>query len=204
MKTLLLLSILLLSCAASVSQHSETNYGVIRVALGEALDDADPWLADERTQIVQELRELGALGPTFVLVSPGASVVDVTLRPFNSGQECASGVGRFHVGSHYVEVDPECTQGYDELKTAVGHEIGHWLGLQHICQHPGDARDCDARAGYGVALMNPHVSYDVLPEGHDLPPDAFDDQTYSQDAPTSLDLAEFRLARGTLASSSPR
>lgn len=185
MKFILLaaLAALLITCAPS--QHDETHYGVITVAFGLSHSDGLPWRQDQYNELTAELAALNALGPTFVVGAEGTSTVVV--RPFDSGPNCANGAARWTSGLYEIEIDPVCTPGYTALRAALGHEIGHALGMQHICTRDGEAPFCSP-VGYGYAMMNPSLSYgDVF--NSDGPNDI------ASDTPTDLDLAELRRVR---------
>lgn len=181
------LFVLLAACTAP-DQHDAARYGITKVAYGAALDTAPPFRADQLAEMRAELVDLNALGPTFVEVSEGDA--DVVVRPFDStiaaaGVPCGAGVERFHIGSAYVEIDVSCAHGYDELRTAEGHGLGHFKGLRHICQHYEADTSCDLSVGTGDAMMNPSIAYDA-----DADPSS--GVTASTPVPTLLDLAEFR------------
>jgi hypothetical protein len=176
----------LLTSAACVapSQHDENKWGIVKTALGPSLDEDLAWRPDQAMEIQTALTALQALGPSFPVVSEGDADA-VVIRPFFSKGPCRPGdqVGRFAPGTRVVECNPDCAHGYMELRTCVEHEIGHFLNLQHICVTHREVADCSP-VGYGYAVMNPQIAYG----------DAFDDNgiNVSTDAPTSLDLAEYR------------
>ncbi len=86
------------------------------------------------------------------------------------------------------EVDPACAAGYTELRAAVGHEIGHALGMGHVCFTAGELADCSV--GIGPAMMNPQIAYgDILDA---MPGDPLGVAT---DVPTALDLSEYSRTR---------
>lgn len=164
------------------TQSDPVRYGTVTVFI------APEWLSLDKARIRDELVNLDALGPHFVEAGEGnRSVARIIVQPFDS-QGCSLGAGRWEVGSRVVEIDPDCTPGDTVFRQAVGHEVGHALGMVHICQHAGDALDCSP-VGYGPAMMNPQL-------GGGTPGtigfhEAFSD-ALGEDAPTPLDLAEYR------------
>lgn len=191
------LSLVLVAGCATFPRPLPAVYGTVHVAFGVPLDAADPWRDDQIAQLRTELRSLAALGPEFVETSEGAA--DIVLRPFDSREAdpehtpCGSGVARFHIGSDYAEIDPTCAHGYGELRAAAGHEIGHFLGMGHICQHEEENASC-VPGLRGDAVMNPSVSYQVDDSAED-PDGASAGIDVAQSKPTSLDIAEFRSVR---------
>jgi hypothetical protein len=161
------------------SQADPARFGTISVYI-------DPeWLQLDKARIRDELALLDALGPHFVDAGEGGrSTARVVVQPFDS-QGCTLGAGRWIVGSRIVEVDPTCTAGFSAFGQAIGHEIGHALGMQHVCARPGDAHDCSP-VGFGPAMMAPSLGGG----GESFSPEL------AQEAPTELDLAEYRRASG--------
>lgn len=175
----LTLGALLLGC--SDSQHDTTRYGTVKVYV------APEWIAYDRARIVDELAQLAALGPAFV-TTDDAFTADVLVRPWVS-PDCSRRGGQVTVGTRVAEVDPVCALGDDAFRAFVGHEIGHVLGMLHICREAGDGPDCSPSVTGRPALMNPSPFED---SGDDLA------GLIATDRPTALDLAEFRRVRGAL------
>lgn len=178
---LLLLSLLAAACTTAPSQHDPARYGEVTVFV------APEWLDIDEARVVAELTNLNALGPRFVQAPTGTrSTARVIVQPFNS-PSCFVDAAHWIVGTRIVEIDPTCTSSDSAFRQAVGHEIGHALGMNHVCEREGDAPDCSP-VGWGDAMMGPRIR-----KADDSP--GFT-EVYSGalgfDEPTELDLAEFR------------
>ncbi len=178
------LAVILAACTTAPSQHDAAVYGTIRVAVGPSLDGLHSWQRDQVRAIEDGILALSALGPDVRIVSEGES--DVTVRAASLGGAC----GRFTPGLRFVEVDATCTQGFPELRAVAAHEVMHWLTHSrygwtgHICELPGDSRDCHP-AITGTALLNPGVrmpDYDGAGTAEVWTGD------YPQDVPAQADL----------------
>lgn len=176
--------------ACNPTQHNEQRYGVVTIGFGAPIDTAGPWRSDQLVELRNELQELNALGPTFTEVTEATA--QIVVRPFDSSMRsgtCHLAAACYGQGNTYVEVDPAETAGYLELRTAMAHEIGHALGMHHVCFTAGEASDCDTAVGVGPAIMNPQISYGDVLDPNAVPGDPTGVPTTD---PTDLDLAEFR------------
>lgn len=180
---LLALAALSFSCGNHPSQHNPQRYGTVRVWYGEASD----WSSQQVEQLDLQLVAMRVVGPDFVRAS-SALESDVSVRHWDSlSSTCAFGVERYTFASHVIEIDPACTAGFLEYRTAFGHGLLHHLGLTHVCravdQLPG--AQCSP-VGTGIAMHNPRIRYSDA---------EITTSTYEGDVPpvdpTSLDLAEF-------------
>lgn len=189
---LLALIFLVVGCEPP-SQRDPSIYGAVTVALGRGLDGVTDWREDQRARLGESLPQLAALGPTVTLTTEGRA--DVVVRTFDSGPGCAAGVGRYHPGSAYVEVDPACADGYAALARAVNHEIVHWLTwsryawVGHLCAYGDTHADChpDLRFTPGrdpTPLLAPGLSRTDPGPGTD---EAYVPEP-ADPSPTSLDL----------------
>lgn len=62
-------------------------------------------------------------------------------------------------GASRIIIDPVCTRGEHEFKTAFMHELGHSLGMIHVCRTQDNQSNCSS-VGRGSAVMNPSIVYD--------------------------------------------
>lgn len=76
---------------------------------------------------------------------------------------------------NYVLIDPACTSSEQQLQVVVFHEIGHWLGMQHVCQPNLKTTDVCSPVGYGWAVLNPYVG-----RLHPLQPTRLDEAEYTR------------------------
>jgi hypothetical protein len=174
----LLFALTFVSCS-DPTQHDQARFGTITVWI------APGWLSLDKADITQELGNLNHLGPSFVEAGDPYTA-DVVVYPWISPNCRTSGAGRWIVGTRRVEVDRVCETSAVAFRAAIGHEIGHALGMQHICENQ-ELAVCSP-VGQGRAMMNPSLF-----EG-----DEIIDLPQSSDIPTQLDLDEFLRVRSTV------
>lgn len=140
------------------NNHNESTYGKIKVAVNLNLyDTTDSWSSEQLLVIRDALEEAQKLGPT-IIVTEGPA--DVTI--YKTELKCnTQGVGRFIVGTRIIEIDPRCTKSNLELQTTVIHELGHFMGMGHICRDNVQTTlgGCST-IGRGPAVMNPGLVLD--------------------------------------------
>lgn len=184
MKRLLAIAALVLA-ACPPSQHDPARYPPVRVHF-----PPNDWASSYVDQFRLAMQDAAALGPDFS-ITPDRASATVIVEHIDALGRCAQDGVHHVVGTNRVQIDPVCLSGNLFLRAAFIHEVGHVLGMSHICQHPGDAPDC-VTTGFGVAVMNPALSY-----GDNSGPTF--DTAYTGPAPqwfpTDLDLAEFRRTR---------
>lgn len=185
-------------------QHSPARYGVVQVYLRGG------WSPDERARIGAELSRLNRLGPLFEwyraelqpepeptpTTDPHAHVrVAVVVRGEWGPAGCRMfGIGNYSTVNHLIHVDPVCGPG-DALASAVAHELGHFLGMNHVCRSAGESRDFTCSpVGYDPdSIMNPAMSLDGAESGSSFP------TGLPPLSPSFKDLAEFNRAYNTRA-----
>jgi hypothetical protein len=105
------------------------------------------------------------------------------------------GAGRYEIETSDVWVDPGCAPG-EEFVAAVMHEVGHWMGMGHVCHDAVDTRAAAAdrhelarcsSVGQGLAFMNPHTAYGA----EELEFEQAASFPVATTQPTALDHAEF-------------
>jgi hypothetical protein len=151
------------------NNHNETKYGTYSIKMvgweGTGNDNFNKWAKES-------LPELNRLGPTFQLVEKNENISVVRIDVADNFKECATKVGiAFEtdaMGKHRIIIDPVCVTGELEFKTAFMHEIGHSLGMQHVCRPNEKRSDCSS-VGRGTAVMNPNLTYEISsdPESDD-------------------------------------
>lgn len=190
-------------------QHNPEVYGTVQVRL-------DPsWHPDERARMEPQLARMNRLGPTFEWApasnteAPGRSrtvglLYTAVVRRGDWGPDgCrTTGVAFYDTWRHVIWIDPVCAPG-EILPAALGHELGHFLGMRHICRSAGErgAYQCSPVGYDRASIMNPSIALDPgvaeLLNGRDpnAPPPL---------DPSFEDLAEFRTAIRAEATAPPR
>jgi hypothetical protein len=184
------------------NHHDEARWGQVHIQLA----DGPEGFSQHHRQVAQEaLPELNRLGPTFVLGGEGSNavrVVNVDLTNGHPGQCPDKGAARYVTntltGDSHIEIDPTCTHGDLEFRTALMHEVGHALGMQHICGVSERRNDCSP-VGRGVAVMNTSLVVDNGEQPGDVGADG-EQHVYTGPIPCfevqGLDVQEFeRVAR---------
>lgn len=188
-------------------QHDPARFGTVQVRLGPG------WPASERARLATELARLHRLGPDFRWapatpetppgwVPDGRKLFTVVVNRGDWGPTSCNlyGAGYYDTLRRTVHIDPVCAPG-EMLESAFGHEIGHALGMMHVCRSAGETRDheCSPVGFDRLALMNPTAGVELgfmtgTPIA-DLGPPALD--------PTFKDLEEFLRARNQPAPERP-
>jgi hypothetical protein len=134
------------------SNHNEAKYGVFEINLnGEA------WGQANRRRLAEEtLPELNRIGPTIKLVDSGGDVIVLIDQNQTSTRNCYA--GDFLRSQRVITLYPTCITSETEFKSTFMHEVGHALGLSHICRRDGEINDCSPIV-HGVSIMNPGLDY---------------------------------------------
>jgi hypothetical protein len=142
------------------NHHNWQKWGEVHVHLSENFTQ------HQREQAQEALQELNRLGPRFVLGGEGVNSIEVVSSDLTRGHpgDCSVlGAARYDMtprGESKIFIDPTCTQGNLEFRTALMHEIGHSLGMQHVCLPNEERIDCSP-VGRGLAIMNPHLVNEI-------------------------------------------
>lgn len=82
-----------------------------------------------------------------------------------TGHRCSDHLlGQYTLNDAHVLIDPSCIHSDDQYQSVVVHEIGHWLGMRHICEKDGKTTDVCSPVGKGRAVLNPYLSVYHLPD----------------------------------------
>lgn len=117
----------------------------------------DPLFTEQERSLIIEaipsISDFGRVAPRIVSSHP-----DVTIR-FWVEHTCAERfLGIYHFNTSYVLIDPDCMASNFQFKTSVIHELGHWLGMRHVCNLDRRTSDGCSPIGFGSATMNPYLS----------------------------------------------
>lgn len=163
------------------SQSDPARYGTVTVYVDSTLD------ATERGYVLAELPRLAALGPAFVETADrtlAVVAVDGWVSP-----DCAHAAGQAAVGGGVAMVDFTCAPGATAAEAFIGHEIGHALGMLHVCAAGDPSVGCSPTVHlasvHAPALMSPS------PLAENDAPDGVSVGAVAQPFPQREDIAEF-------------
>ncbi|TXH11333.1 MAG: hypothetical protein E6R04_01765 [Spirochaetes bacterium] len=100
---------------------------------------------------VNDLKHLNVFGR----VVEGES--DIVIRHWTFNCETLI-LGSYTSETNYALVDPRCSTTDQQFRAVVVHELGHWLGMRHVCRPDGKTTDVCSPVGRGEAVMNPNTS----------------------------------------------
>jgi len=136
------------------NNHQEAVYGVWRVRLA-----GDGWDQGNRRIIASRvMEELSRLGPTVKVVESGEDVPVYIDDGIQSGNRADCFAGVYYPSRGYVKLVPVCMTSSIEFESTLMHEVGHSMGMQHVCRRDREVSDCSS-VGYGVSFMNPGLDY---------------------------------------------
>jgi hypothetical protein len=90
------------------------------------------------------------------LVDSGGDVIVLIDQNQTSTRNCYA--GDFLRSQRVITLYPTCITSETEFKSTFMHEVGHALGLSHICRRDGEINDCSPIV-HGVSIMNPGLDY---------------------------------------------
>jgi hypothetical protein len=120
----------------------------------------DPSFSDyERRQFTTALPSLRGLSLNYNVVPSFHSHIDLYVRLWRNPKIGSNAIGLYPPHSNYILIDPEGISTENQMKTIVVHEIGHWLGMRHLCLTNRDVNkyDCFTEVGFGIGVMNPVI-----------------------------------------------
>jgi hypothetical protein len=146
-----------------INNHDEAKYGVFRIRLVGA-----GWDLGERPRLVREsILELNRLGPTIQLVDSGEHLEAYLDQVAVSGaRNCYAGLYTPGIRPR-IKLVPTCITSNIEFQSTFMHEVGHALGMQHICRKHREVADCSP-VGHQVSFMNPGLDYFSSSGGTDI------------------------------------
>lgn len=133
----------------------------IRVALDPRFTPRERWLGETA---LLNMKHLG------VRVQVVAQSPEVEVRRWNL-HNCRDMILGMHITyANFVLVDPGCMLSDRQYQTVVIHEIGHWLGMRHVCEEDGRTTDVCSPVGRGDAILNPYIDWQhtVIPTRLDI------------------------------------
>lgn len=151
----------LIAHVTKTNNHNEARYGVYRIRMAG-------WEGTQGQMFTQWAREtlpeLNRLGPTFQLVESGENVYVLRADIVENQSQCSTRPAIAYqvdtvTNQRRIVIDPVCIHGEFEFKAAFMHEVGHSLGMSHVCRANEQRSDCSS-VGRGVAVMNPNLVYD--------------------------------------------
>lgn len=142
----------LISSATKINNHNEKKYGVLELNLS-----GDAWDRMGRRQLVTEtLSELNRIGPTIKFTQDRGDVTVIISSSSQYTRNCYA--GEYIHSQRTIILHPTCISSNIEFKSTFMHEVGHALGLSHICRRDREVNDCSP-ATYGISIMNPGLDY---------------------------------------------
>ena len=130
------------------------NLNPINISLDSSFTDY------ERRQFKTALPSLHGLNLNYQLVSPIHPHVDLYVRDWRNPKIGSNTIGLYRSHSNYILIDVEGISTDQQMRTIIVHEIGHWIGMRHVCLTNRDVAkfDCYTEVGFGTGVMNPIIN----------------------------------------------
>jgi len=185
---LIFLSAFIIHSTTRVNNNNPSKYGTFKVRLA-----GDGWQLGNRQRLIRDaMLELSRLGPTITLVDSGENV-SVYLddhRQSSNRTNCFAGIYQDNPVPR-IKLIPTCIRSDLEFQSTFMHEVGHALGMQHICRRTGEVSDC-SNVGHVVSFMNPALSYGAIFSSLQVMSESDEELSVPMVETTSLDIKEFQ------------
>lgn len=152
----LLISIFGFRCGININNNHTTTFYNSRQKDVFFIKIERGFTSEERTSLIETFNKFRALGLHSRFVESRSEIVyDLRVENTELGL-LNTDLGR-HMGSNLIRLATNRMIGNHQLKMVFMHEVGHWLGMHHIClgnEPENRIRECSS-VGVGAAIMNP-------------------------------------------------
>lgn len=102
---------------------------------------------------------LRALAKVMVEVEQGKEH-DLEVKYWDNPSTTNNYIGLYTCGTNFIQIASSRIPSDEQIRTVFLHEVGHWMGMGHICSFSDDPNKvvggC-SEANYGRAIMNPSI-----------------------------------------------